>query len=650
MTEQRKLAAVMFTDIAGYTALMSKDEQKALALLEKNRELQKSLAKKHNGEFLKEMGDGTLLCFQSALDAVRCAMEIQESVNDDPDLNLRIGIHLGDIVFKDGDVFGDGVNVASRIEALAEVGGICISEQIYLLIRNQPKLNTVFVGEKKLKNVSHPIKIYAIAGKGERSHQPEFQIQEKDKSQEKSIIVLPFDDMSPSKDNEYFSDGLTEEIITDLSHVNGLLVISRSSAMTFKGTKKTIPEIAKSVNVRYVLEGSVRKAGNNLRITAQLIDATTDVHLWAEKYSGTLDDVFDIQEKVSRRIVDALKIKLSSEEKQKITTRPIENVDAYVCYLRARYEALRWTEEGMDNALKHLQNGLEIAGENAVITAELGYVYYQYINMGLKEDDLYLQKAEEFARHALELDPETVNGYIVLGLIKATWGGNMKEGIKYLRKALNIRHNDYDATYWLIAFYAHAGQINIVNPYVEKLKLYDPLNPWSQWAPGFVHMWDGQFDLALKLHEKIFGLYPYITPFRWYYAFNLAYSHRIDEACSHFEGAAKEQPNAKFFRLGLLLALALKGKKQEVKAVLNDGKLEAWAKNDFSYSYYVADSYALIDEKEKALDWLEIAVNRGLINYPFINEYDPFLENIRGEPRFKKLMKRVKYEWENFEV
>lgn len=472
-----------------------------------------------------------------------------------------------------------------------------------------------------------------------------------EEKKEKSILVLPFVNMSSDPEQEYFSDGLTEEVITDLSHIHELLVISRNSAMTFKGTKKKIKEIAKEVNVQYVLEGSVRKAGNNLRITAQLIDAASDAHLWAEKYAGTLDDVFDIQEKVSRRIVDALKIKLSSEEKQKITTRQFENVDAYECYLRARYEIYRWTEEGLDNALKHLQYGLEIDGKNAVITAGLGYVYYQYINMGLKvEDELYLQKAQEHARHALELESETPLGHIVLGIIEITWGRNIQEGIKHLKKALTVSPNDFDATYWLIALYAHLGKTDAANSYLERLKISDPLNPWSQFFPGFIHMEEGQFALSLKLYKKISELYPYIPPFRWFYALNLAYLNRIDEAYSYFKGIAKEQPNAKFYRLGSLLALALKVKKQEVKAFLNDGELEAWAKNDFSYSYYVAESYALIDEKEKALDWLEIAINRGLINYPFINEYDPLLENIRNEERFKILMKRVKHEWENFEI
>ena len=390
MTEQRKLAAVMFTDIIGYTALMSRDEQKALHILQRNRETQKSLAEKHNGEFLKEMGDGTLLCFQSALDAVRCAMEIQESVKDDPDLNLRIGIHLGDIVFKEGDVFGDGVNVASRIERLAESGCICISEEVYRSIKNQPKIDAVFLEEKKLKNVDHPVKIYTLSSESEKSPQTN----KKDKMKEKSIVVLPFEDMSPNKDNEYFSDGLTDEIITDLSHLLHLRVISRNSAMMLKGSRKETKSIGKELNVQYVLEGGVRKVGNDLRITAQLIDAMDDTHLWAEKYSGTLDDVFDIQEKVSRSIVDALKLKIGPEEERRITERPIENVKAYEYYLKARYEHWRLTEESLKRAEKFLEEGLDIVGENELLYAALGWVHFQYVNGGIDVDESHLAKGD----------------------------------------------------------------------------------------------------------------------------------------------------------------------------------------------------------------------------------------------------------------
>lgn len=223
---------------------------------------------------------------------------------------------------------------------------------------------------------------------------------------EKSIVVLPFEDISPGKDNEYFSDGLTEEIITDLSKVHDLLVISRNSAMTFKGTKKKTSEIAREVNVGYVLEGSVRKVGNNIRITAQLIDAVNDTHLWAEKYTGTLDDVFDIQEKVSRLIVDALKIKLSPQEKQKIEERPIDNVQAYELHIKAQYVMLSATEEGFERALQYIQKGLEIIGENEILYTDMGQVYLSYIEFGIHMEESYYKKAEKCAEKVFSLNPD----------------------------------------------------------------------------------------------------------------------------------------------------------------------------------------------------------------------------------------------------
>jgi adenylate cyclase len=321
MKEHRKLAAVMFTDIAGYTSLMSKDEQKALALLQKNRDLQKSLAKKHHGEFLKEMGDGALLCFQSALDAVRCAMEIQKTVQDDSDLNLRIGIHLGDIVFKDGDVFGDGVNVASRIEKLAEAGGIYISGQIYKTVQNKPGIDALPVGEKRLKHVEEPVMLYALCGprlpkpsirptslkhtmeSGKKQRKkilipagilvffaivvsliilfvPDL-IKTRDTRWQNSIAVLPFADMSLEKNQDYFCDGMAEEIINALVNIENLQVIARTSSFAFKGENLDVRDIGKKLGVATLLEGSVRKEGNKLRVSAKLVKTKDGSHLWS---------------------------------------------------------------------------------------------------------------------------------------------------------------------------------------------------------------------------------------------------------------------------------------------------------------------------------------------------------------------------------
>jgi len=268
--------------------------------------------------------------------------------------------------------------------------------------------------------------------------------------QEKSIVVLPFDDLSPDRDQEYFSDGLTEEVISDLSAVRALRVISRSSAMTFKGAKKKIPEIAREVNVQYVLEGSVRKAGNSLRLIAQLIDAQNDAHLWAEKYSGTLEDIFDIQEKVSRAIVGALKLKLAPAEEHKMAKRPIEDVRAYERYLKAHAEVLKMSGEAVNRAIQYLQNALDIIGDNPLLYSGMAWAYWGLVNIGLKQED-YILRAEECARKALTLDPEFAQAHAMLGWISA-WS-DTRQGIYHFKKALSVSADDTLALQGLATVY-----------------------------------------------------------------------------------------------------------------------------------------------------------------------------------------------------
>ena len=365
----RKLAAIMFTDIVGYTALMGRDEQKALQLLQKNRGLLKPIIEQFRGEWLKEMGDGTLSSFSSAVDAVNCALAIQQVLKDDPDLKLRIGIHIGDVVFEGGDVFGDGVNVASRLEPLAEPGGICVSERVYEDIRNKPGIVAASIGEKMLKGVESPVKVYTVTAMGAPPRKPTwppitnrsrwtkaagmvvvamvavavvilFPLRDRDTHKvamprlgEKSIAVLPFANLSDSKEDQYFSDGMTDDIITHLTKIGDLKVISRTSVMLYKDSPKSLRVIAEELGVSNVLEGTVRRHGNRVRITSQLIDARTDAHLWAETYDRELTDIFAIQSGVAQQIAAALKAKLSTDERQRIEKRPTESTEAYHFYL-----------------------------------------------------------------------------------------------------------------------------------------------------------------------------------------------------------------------------------------------------------------------------------------------------------------------------
>jgi serine/threonine protein kinase len=464
--------------------------------------------------------------------------------------------------------------------------------------------------------------------------------------QEKSIVVLPFENLSPDPDQEYFSDGLTEEVISDLSKVRALRVISRSSAMTFKGTKKKIPEIARELNVQYVLEGSVRKAANSLRIAAQLIDAESDTHLWAEKYSGTLDDVFAIQEKVSRSIVDALKLRLTPEEKQRMAERPIDNVAAYECYLRANHEIWRFREDSLNRAVQNLQNGIDIIGDNALLYSGMAWAYWQYVNIGAKQED-YLARAEDYAKKALAMDPNFAKANVVLGYINDL--GNQQEGIRYFKKALAVNPNEQYALRRLVLIYLDVGKSSAALPLIERYKKADPLNPDNYLLQGYSYFFDGQFGFALDPCRKWYQSDPENPVKEFFYALTLAYNNAFDKAFSIIDQSAKATPNNALTKLGLVLKYGLlKDKEKAFQEMTPD--FQKTCQRDGEWSYFVADALALLNEKKEALDWLENAANRGIINYPFLAEKDPFLENIRGEERFKKLMERVKYEWEHFEV
>jgi non-specific serine/threonine protein kinase len=464
---------------------------------------------------------------------------------------------------------------------------------------------------------------------------------------DKSIIVLPFANISPEEGQEYFCDGMTEEIITDLSQVHDLLVISRSSAMTLKGKKKTIPEIARTVNVRYVLEGSVRKAGNDLRITAQLIDAENDAHIWANKYSGTLDDVFEIQEKVSREIVRALRFKLAPDEENLMMNRPIDNAVAYEHYLKARQGILRFTEEGLKNALKYLQSGIDIVGPNVILYGGMGYTYYQLINVGLETDKSYLAKAEQYANKVFELDPQSPYGHLILGLLKIWWK-SAKEGIGHLRKVLSVHPYDFDALYWLSWVYAMIGKKEAAEPLADRLAQIDPLNPAVHVIPAVIKCWDGQFVAALESVKESYRAFPDDFMIRLAYATILIPNHCQEEAWVILNELARDIPGHPLVEFILRFKPAIEGKRSEVLE-WKSPELKNWAWRDFSLSYYVAQCCAIVDEKRAALDWLEHSISLGMINYPYIAGHDPFFANIRGEPRFKKLMESVKYEWDHFE-
>ncbi len=342
MPQSRQLAAIMFTDIVGYTALMGEDEQKAFEILNKNRKLQKPLIEQYGGRWIKELGDGVLASFNTVSDAVNAAIKIQEACKNAKDFQLRIGIHHGEVVFEEDDIFGDAVNIASRIQALAPIGGIWISESVHNNVSNKKEIKTKIVRAETLKNVKERILIYEVITNNDASDQSDLVSDKPTKKlPEKSIAVLPFVDMSSSHDQEYLGDGLAEEILNSIVHLNDLKVAGRTSSFQFKGKSIDLREVGEKLGVGVVLEGSVCKQGNRLRVTAQLINVEDGFHIWSQRYDRVMDDIFAIQDEIALAITEQLKITLIEKDREKITKTSTHNAEAYELYLKARFHLYR---------------------------------------------------------------------------------------------------------------------------------------------------------------------------------------------------------------------------------------------------------------------------------------------------------------------
>ncbi len=355
---QRKLTAILCADVVGYSRLMGDDEEATLESLTAYRKVFTSSIPKFRGRVVDAKGDSILAEFASVVDAVNSAVEIQRELaernaelTDDRRMDFRIGINLGDVVVKDDAIYGDGVNIAARLESLAEPGGICISRPAHDQVKSKLTLEYEYLGEQQVKNIAEPVRAYRVRTDDPESASPQAPAQETDKpSRLPTIAVLPLANLSNDPEQEYFSDGITEDLITDLSKISGLSVVSRNAVFLYKGKAVNPVEVSEELGVRYVLEGSIRKAANRVRISAQLIDPTTGYHLWAERYDRDLTDIFALQDEISEKIVAALEVKLTAGEQGQVAVRYTDNLEAYDYFLRGRAYQARVTKETTDQA------------------------------------------------------------------------------------------------------------------------------------------------------------------------------------------------------------------------------------------------------------------------------------------------------------
>jgi serine/threonine protein kinase len=458
-----------------------------------------------------------------------------------------------------------------------------------------------------------------------------------------SIAVIPFANNSPDPDNEYFSDGLTEEVISDLSRIDALRVISRTTAMRLKGMEKDLRTIAHELSVRYILEGSVRKMGNKLRITAQLIDTMTDTTVWADKYSGTLDDVFQIQEQVSRAIVESLRVTLSVEEERKLAV-PTVNPQAYDCFLRARRDIWTFTRDGLDRALADLERCLSSVGEDVLLYRGLGLANFQYVNAGISGDQAYIDKAEAYARKILALDPASSHGASLLGYV-ACQRGDITAWLRQFERAAAADPHNADNLVWLTLGWIWAGHPDRAERHLERLLSVDPLFDLVQYALGHKDFMEGRFEQALPLFMKASKLNPAHPGWPMVKAQALASVGKLDQMVAMVAETAQAPDEHPLARLAHVFRHAAAGEAGLADELTNDEFTQIiWG--DLQYTHIMAQAQALLGRRDEGFKWLERAVERGFISYPYLSAIDPLIENLRSDPRFAELMDRVKTRWE----
>jgi TolB-like protein/class 3 adenylate cyclase/Flp pilus assembly protein TadD len=582
---KRKLAAILSADVEGYSRLMDDDEEATVHTLTSYRTAITDLVQQYRGRVVDSPGDNILAEFASVVDAVNCAVEIQRDLAErnaelayNRQMQFRIGVNLGDVIDQDGRIYGDGVNIAARVESLAEAGGICISGRAHDQVENKLGLEYEDLGKHEVKNITRPIQVYRVLSyPGAAAHRV---VQAKESLGRKwhkiaiaaaiviaviggfaywqfyirrptvepasiermtfplpdkpSIAVLHFVNMSGDPEQEYFSDGMTEDLITDLSQISGLFVIGRNSTFTYKGKPVKIRQVAEELGVRYVLEGSVRKAENMVRINAQLIDATTGGHLWAERYDGQTDNVFSLQDKITQKIVEALAVKLTIDEKDAIPKKETENLEAYLIFLKGWQHYRRFSPDAFLEAIPPFEKAIELDPNYWRAYAALAKIYWETLERPMWCRRLGVTQGEAVRRAYKYLDL-AMKGPTALAHEVATEmhvrGGGFDKAIAEATRAVSLNPNDPDANFAMGYALTWAGRHKeAVESYNRAMRLDPFYQDTYGYMLGFSYFHIFQFEKAATLCERSFKSNPENAFPLWYLAASYAHLGRLQEA------------------------------------------------------------------------------------------------------------------------
>jgi adenylate cyclase len=631
----------MYTDMVGYTALGQRNESFSLALVKEQRKMIKPILLRHNGDEIKTMGDAFLIQFSSALDAVRCAYDIQRalrefniSLPEDRRVRLRIGIHLGDVVESQGDILGDAVNVASRIGPLAEDGGVCLTRQVYDHIQNKFELRLVSLGAKPLKNVGAPVEVYKMV----MPWSEEVRIGAETELDKNRVAILPLRNMSPDPSDDYFAEGMTEELITVLSKIGQLTVIGRTSVMQYKNTTKRIHDISRELSAGTLIEGSVRKADNRVRISVQLLDSKTEGHIWAENYDRDLDDVFEIQSDVARRVSDALKVRILPPESRSLEARPTANTGAHILYLKGRYHWNERTPASVKTAVDYFQKAIDVDSSFSLPYAGLADSYAVLADQAVMRPLEAATYARNFAKKALELDTTLAEAHATLGWVLSAHFWEWDAAELEFRRSIELNPNYPSARQWYGKYHSFRG--NFLRAMEEHRKALE-LDPFSliiniNLAEALVEA--GRYSEGIEQAKRALAINP-------------------DFAIGHYElgqfyvsGSEFEKAVAEFKRVleiapGLVPALAslghvygLMGRREEAVRILVDLKEKS------SSTYVFPAAFAMIKfglgNKEEAFKHIDEAYDE---RSNWLNYFKAFpgFEDIRADERFARVVQRM---------
>ena len=641
MSERRQLAVIMFADIAGYTAMMQKDEDIALIKLVFFKENLFTHIKEFKGEIIQFYGDGCLSVFSSSVNAVRCAKILQENFREKPFVPVRIGIHLGDVLFKEGNIFGDCVNVASRIESMGIPGAILMSDAIKKQVNNKAEFHLTSLGNFEFKNVEEAMEVFALTNQGFAVPSPDIVNGKfKENKNKKSVAVMPFVNMSNDTEQEYFSDGMAEEILNSLSHLKELKVAGRVSSFQFKGKNATLHEVGEKLGVKTVLEGSVRKQGNRLRITAQLINVDDGYQLWSERYDREMTDIFSIQDEIALSITEALKMTLLKKDRDMITKSHTQNPTAYELYLKGRFHLNR-RGTSILTGMQYFQKAVEIDPEFALPHVGFADANLLMATYGLAPPKLVLPKAKFAAERALELDPSLCEPYCSLGYYYTTFEWNWVEAKKNYLKSLEINPRYVQAHSWYGWNYLSwvEGNFNEAEKHGQALIKLEPLSATFYGSYSLILHTAGKLKEALAICQMGIELDANTFLCRLNEGYIYLAMKEYEAAISSFESAVNISNRHHFAVNGLIWTYCLIDEFEKATVLMNEIKERSL--KEYITNTFTALSAAYLNNLDEAFDYLEKAYQ----------DRDPVLlalkyerwgtEALRNDPRFQNILDRI---------